>query len=205
MINFTLTKKRKNYPLLILFRKAFHFNCKMFASNIINKSSCNSKTPMVLNQSGIHNVHIQMLPFLWGDPCCSSFIVFCVVLLCVFRFWVPCCDVRYNFHIKTMFGSSLPPVVCSKAHVLFVFVYIYWCPTQVVLCFCFSSSCVPYPMLPVSLDCPFFISPSVFSNIYLCGIHNIHIQMLRWPTYLCGIHSIHNQKLCRPIYLFGNS
>jgi hypothetical protein len=23
-----------------------------------------------------------------------------------------------------------------------------------------------YPMLPVSLDCPFFIAPSVFSNIY---------------------------------------
>ena len=24
-----------------------------------------------------------------------------------------------------------------------------------------------YPMLPVSLDCPFLITPSVFSNIYL--------------------------------------
>jgi len=23
---------------------------------------------------------------------------------------VPCCDVRYHFHIKTMVGSSLPPV-----------------------------------------------------------------------------------------------
>jgi len=25
-----------------------------------------------------------------------------------------------------------------------------------------------YPMLPVSLHCPFFIAPSVFSNVYLC-------------------------------------
>jgi len=24
-----------------------------------------------------------------------------------------------------------------------------------------------YPMLPVSLDCPFCIAPSVFSNVYL--------------------------------------
>jgi len=33
-------------------------------------------------------------------PCCSSFSVFCVVLLCVFTFWVPCCDVRYDFRMK---------------------------------------------------------------------------------------------------------
>ena len=46
----------------------------------------------------------------------------CVVLLCVFTFLVPWCDVCYNFRIKTMFGSSLPPFVCRRAHVLFVFV-----------------------------------------------------------------------------------
>jgi len=27
--------------------------------------------------------------------------------------------------------------------------------------------CPVYPMLPVSLDCPFLIAPSVFSNVYL--------------------------------------
>ena len=32
---------------------------------------------------------------------------------------VPCCDVRCDFRMQTMFGSSLPPVVCSRAHVLF--------------------------------------------------------------------------------------
>jgi hypothetical protein len=37
--------------------------------------------------------------------------VFLVVLLCVFTFCVPCCNVRYDFCMKTMFGSSLPPVV----------------------------------------------------------------------------------------------
>ena len=33
-----------------------------------------------------------------------------------------------------------------------------------VLCCVFL--CFVYPMLPVSLDCPFSIAPSVFSNIY---------------------------------------
>ena len=47
------------------------------------------------------------------------FLAFCVVLLCVFMFWVQCCHVRYDFHIQTMFDSSLPPVVCSRTHVLF--------------------------------------------------------------------------------------
>jgi len=56
-------------------------------------------------------------------------------LLCVFTVWVPCCDVSYDFRIKTMCGSSLPPVVCRRVHVLFMFVCL-WCPTHIVLCFC---------------------------------------------------------------------
>ena len=54
---------------------------------------------------------------------------FCVVLLCVFTFWVPCCNVRYDFHIETMFSSSLRPVVLGEF---------------MSFLFCFSSSCVPY-------------------------------------------------------------
>ena len=41
------------------------------------------------------------------------------VISYVFTFRVLSCDVRYDFRIKTMFGSSLPPVVCRLAHVLF--------------------------------------------------------------------------------------
>jgi hypothetical protein len=36
------------------------------------------------------------------------------VLLCFFTFWVPYCEVRYDIHIKTMFGLSLPPVVRTE-------------------------------------------------------------------------------------------
>jgi hypothetical protein len=42
--------------------------------------------------------------------CCSPSLVFCVDLLCVFMFRVSCCDVRYDFRIKTMFGSTLLPL-----------------------------------------------------------------------------------------------
>ena len=42
-----------------------------------------------------------------------------IVLLCVFTFIVPCCDIRYDFHIQNMVCSSFPPVVCRRYHVLF--------------------------------------------------------------------------------------
>ena len=51
-------------------------------------------------------------------------------------------DVRYDFRIHMMFGSSLHPIVCGRVH---------------VLC----------PMLQVSLDCPVLIVPSVLFNGYL--------------------------------------
>jgi hypothetical protein len=47
-------------------------------------------------------------------------------------------NMHYDFLIKTMFGSSLSPVLFRLC--------------QYVLCF--------------SLDCPFFIAASVFSNVY---------------------------------------
>ena len=66
---------------------------------------------------------------------------------------------------------SLHPVVCRRAHAvlftLFEFVCVYWCPTHIVLCICFSCLRLVYPMLPISLDCPFVIVHSVFFNVYL--------------------------------------
>ena len=54
----------------------------------------------------------------------------------------------YDFRIKTMYGSSLPPVVCRRDHVLFtLFVFFACSGVQHILCYvliCFSSSCVPY-------------------------------------------------------------
>jgi hypothetical protein len=78
-----------------------------------------------------------------------------------------------------MFGSSLPPDVCGREHVVFtLFVFDCYSGVQRILCcvlFYFSSSCVPYVAsfpglscfwLPVrysltfiSLDCPVFNCP----------------------------------------------
>jgi hypothetical protein len=46
----------------------------------------------------------------------------------IFTFWIPCCDVRYDFRVNTILGSIYPPVVCRRAHViytLFVFACAY--------------------------------------------------------------------------------
>jgi hypothetical protein len=70
-----------------------------------------------------------------------------------------------------LFGLSLPPVVCRRAHVffrLFVFVCVLWYKiTHIVLCLLFCCCRLVNPMLPVSLDCPFLIAHLVFSNVNL--------------------------------------
>ena len=38
---------------------------------------------------------------------------------------------------------------------------------HILCCALFCFCCLVHPMLPVSLDCPFLIAPSVFSNVYL--------------------------------------
>ena len=100
--------------------------------------------------------------FFGGGLCCSSFYFL--------TFWVSFCDVHYDIRMKRCSVSSLPPVVCRRTHVLFtlfVFVCCQWCPTHIVLCFCFALLRLVCPVLPVSLDCPLLFAPSVFSNVYL--------------------------------------
>ena len=70
---------------------------------------------------------------------------------------------------KTMFGSSLPSVVCRGAYVLFTFSCVCLCIVApntyyVVFFVCFSSSCLPFVVSFSRLS--FLIAPSVFSNVY---------------------------------------
>jgi len=97
------------------------------------------------------------------------FFVFCVVLLSVFTFRVLCYDFHYDVRIKTMFGSSLPPVICKRAHVLFT-LFAYSGVQNILCCIFVFFLRVVYPMLLVSLDCRFLIDPSVLSNIYFSCI-----------------------------------
>jgi len=92
-----------------------------------------------------------------------------VIWLNVLTFWVTCSDVRYEFRIKMMFGSSSPPVVCRRGRVLFtlvVFVCKWWCQTHNVLfLFCLTSSFVLHTVccqFPWSVY--FWLPCSVFSN-----------------------------------------
>ena len=41
------------------------------------------------------------------------------------------------------------------------------CSTHIVLCFCFVFLRFLYSMFPVSLECPFLIAQSIFSNVYV--------------------------------------
>ena len=80
--------------------------------------------------------------------------------------------------IFILYIFSLPPVVCMMAHVLFtwfVFVCVYRCQSHIVLCFCY----VVFVLLPVSLDCPFVIASSLFSNVYLC-LNLLSVRKVWW-------------------------
>jgi hypothetical protein len=47
----------------------------------------------------------------------------------------------------------------------------WWCPTHIPLCFRFVFLRLVCPVLPVSLNCPFCIAPSVFSNVYFSPLN----------------------------------
>ena len=79
-----------------------------------------------------------------------------VVLLCVLTF-VLC--VRSNFRMNTMFGSSLPPVACWRAHVLFM-LFVFVC-VQHILCWFFCG-------FFVFVLCPILISRLRLVYIFDC-------------------------------------
>ena len=89
-------------------------------------------------------------------------------LLCVFTFWGPCCHVRSDVRIITMFGSSLPPVVCNVLYLSYMYLFAYGGVKHILLCVIvfFVTLRLVYPMLQVSNDCHFFIAPLVFSIVY---------------------------------------
>jgi len=92
-------------------------------------------------------------------------------------------DVRYDFRIQMIFGSSLPPVICRKAHVLcirYLCLFAYGGVQHTLCCvFVLVFFRLVYPMLPVSLHCPFLIAPSVFSNLYYLNLDHRYLDFSR--------------------------
>jgi hypothetical protein len=96
------------------------------------------------------------------------FLVFCLVLLCV-RVLSSCSDVRYDFRIRTIFGSSLPPVVCL-IYVILLCVFTF----RVLCCdvrFVFTSSCLSYLRYPIM--CLYVPCSVLWCSVCLCLIYVI--------------------------------
>jgi hypothetical protein len=91
-------------------------------------------------------------------------------ILCIFMFFIPCCDVRYDFRIQTMLGCrNLQLFVWGLMSYLCYLCLFTYSDVQHILCCIFVrcslyclpyvasfsglSNCIVYPMLPVSLDC----------------------------------------------------
>ena len=112
--------------IFLLFSKMFCFlyHCEDFLPDL---------TVYIRNTVGVNclpfastRVHPRLLFFFGGVHVAltSFFVCFLLLLFYPVTFWVPC-DVRYDFRIQTMFGSSLPPVGCMRARVLFTsFVFV---------------------------------------------------------------------------------
>jgi hypothetical protein len=74
--------------------------------------------------------------------------------------------------------TIFPCIICAYwclTHIVLCFLFcfvclrlvtcIWWCPTHIMLCFFSICLRIVYPMLPISLDCPFLIAPSVSLTI----------------------------------------
>ena len=98
------------------------------------------------------------------------FLVFCVLLLCVFTFWVPSCD----FRIQTMVGSFFTSMLFVRG-IMSYKRYLCWLANngvQRTLCSFFACFCLVFVLylvwhaLPISMDCPFCVTTLVFSIVY---------------------------------------
>ena len=90
------------------------------------------------------------------------------------------CSVRLC--LQLFVGGYMSPVVCRRVHVLFTCLFAH-SVVQHILCCGFVLFFFPlvYPMFQVSLDFPFLIATSVFSNVYLrtCKF----IMQLKTPSF----------------------
>jgi hypothetical protein len=98
----------------------------------------------------------------------------------------------------TLHGHMGSPPVFDGVRVAHLFSFlccvVWYC---VLVLFCLFSSCViVFPMLTVSLDCPFLIVPSDFFNVYLFQKRRFH--EIRNLHFYCKIKNT-KQKPCTKI------
>jgi hypothetical protein len=97
-------------------------------------------------------------------------LVFCVVLLCVFAFWVPCCDVHYDFAWKRcsirlylqLFVGELMSYLRYSCLIAYSDVQHTICCDFALFFFVLCTLCCQFLWI-----FPFLIAPAVISNVYL--------------------------------------
>jgi len=92
-----------------------------------------------------------------------------------------CLHVNGNLqqYFRRLVVPRIAPLECHlhDIYTLFVFVCGEWCSTHIVVCFCFGFLVLCTQLLPVSLDRPFLIAPSLFSNVYFILVFiNIYLK-----------------------------
>ena len=107
------------------------------------------------SNSQVYRQIITPLSRLKRSICSYIMLYFCTSLSSTVFRWCPCCS---------CLKKKIIVLLCVLCY---LFVCVEWCPTHIVLCFCFVFLHLVYPVLPVSLHCHFLIVPLVFSNVYL--------------------------------------
>jgi len=88
----------------------------------------------------------------------------CCLIMCLYVLSsVLWCPLRFPY--KTMFDSSSPVFLYERSYLRYVCLFAY-SGAQRILCCGFFILRLVYPTLPVSLDCPLVVVPSVFSKMY---------------------------------------
>jgi hypothetical protein len=136
-------------------------------------------------------------PFFVAPSVFSNVYLSCV--LCV-----QCYQFHWLFYSSLLLQFSLTcicPVSCVSNVTSFSGLSILRCP------FSFLSRlfvlCLVCPMLPVSLACPFFVAPSIFSNVYLSCVLCVQCYQFLWLvhsslslqyslTFICPVSCVSN-------------
>ena len=131
------------------------FSCRMYVfvclffltlKDFLNNKLLTNFNKMSASQQAVNDFYVVNFEFkincyqtaLLRTKCCSSFLVFCVVLLCVFTFSVPCCDVLYDVRHKNNVWFVLISSCLQESSCL---MYNTHC---VVFLVCFSPSCCQF-------------------------------------------------------------
>jgi len=99
-----------------------------------------------------------------------------VEVMCVFTFLPPCCDVRCDFSIERMVGSSLPSVICRPTRVGRLVSYLrYLClfvhsGVKYILCCIYSFVCLR--LVSFVPNVAGFSGLSMFNCVY--GFFNVY-------------------------------